>query len=74
MESTGTNGEEPRIIREKCPLILLEHSKKLQIPRFTAWLLEMTRQVMTRHFERIYFDENFKQSSVAVKRYHSKTK
>ena len=27
MESTGTNGEEPRIIREKCPLILLEHLK-----------------------------------------------
>ena len=37
-------------------------------------LLEMTRQVMTRHFERIYFDENFEQSSDTVKRYHSKTK
>ena len=40
MESTGTNGEEPRIIREKCPLILLEHLKSCKyrdLPLGTIW-------------------------------------
>ena len=57
MESTGTNGEEPRIIREKCPLILLEHLKKLQIPRFTAW--HYLRWLDKWWLGILYFDESF---------------
>ena len=60
MESTGTNGEEPGIIREKMSADLIGAFKKVaNTAIYRLALFEMTRQVMTRHFMLTFHSKQF---------------